>query len=148
MVWTEDSFQHQNAKETHRLLVAPSAVLLEDASRKGDFHTLVAKEQRLPVTVTRRIQTAANQSTIPLRVFIGNSTAMEDRKYLDVIGFMGITGFDVKKPTALELKLSVDDEGVMTMTAVDEIGALLSIGPMHAKKITRKIFQPTYKTMR
>jgi molecular chaperone DnaK (HSP70) len=142
------SFQKQNAKDTRRLLVAPSAVMLEDAANKGVFHFLVTKEQKLPTVVTREIKTAANQSTIALRIFVGNSTAIEDRMYLSIIGFMGVTGFDVKDPTSFDLKLAIDENGIMTMSATDRSGKLLSIGPTHAKTVTRKIFEPTYKTMR
>eukprot|EP00995_Heteronema_vittatum_P006372 NODE_2015_length_849_cov_286.981250_g1413_i0.p1 GENE.NODE_2015_length_849_cov_286.981250_g1413_i0~~NODE_2015_length_849_cov_286.981250_g1413_i0.p1 ORF type:complete len:149 (-),score=30.78 NODE_2015_length_849_cov_286.981250_g1413_i0:319-765(-) len=148
MVWTESQFQVQNAKDTRRVLVAPSAVLFENGLN-GNWHVFVKKDQKLPSVTTRELKTAQDQSTVPLRIFVGNSTAPEDRKYLENVGFMGITGFTVGAPTTLDLTVAVDNDGVMTMSAIDgETGKPLSIGPNHLKKVTRKIFEPTYKTIR
>eukprot|EP00996_Jenningsia_fusiforme_P004645 NODE_5490_length_671_cov_81.180064_g5115_i0.p2 GENE.NODE_5490_length_671_cov_81.180064_g5115_i0~~NODE_5490_length_671_cov_81.180064_g5115_i0.p2 ORF type:complete len:118 (+),score=19.24 NODE_5490_length_671_cov_81.180064_g5115_i0:187-540(+) len=115
----------------------------------GAWHTFIKKDQRLPCTCTKEIKTAPDQSTVPLRLFVGNSTSPEDRKYLENVGFMGITGFSVHENTTLDLTIAVDENGIMTMSAVDSAsGQALSIGTSHQKRVTRKIFEPTYKTMR
>eukprot|EP00992_Anisonema_acinus_P003117 TRINITY_DN12418_c0_g1_i1.p1 TRINITY_DN12418_c0_g1~~TRINITY_DN12418_c0_g1_i1.p1 ORF type:complete len:149 (+),score=24.27 TRINITY_DN12418_c0_g1_i1:67-513(+) len=148
MVWKEDSFQTQNAKDTRRVLVAPSALLVENGLH-GQWQTFVKKDQKLPCTCSREVKTTTDQPTIPLRIFVGNSTAPDDRKYLDNVGFLGITGFDVEHSTSVELTVMVDEYGVMTMSAIEtKTGKTLSIGASHQKKVTRKIFEPTYKTLR
>jgi molecular chaperone DnaK (HSP70) len=143
MGWQEDKFQSTNARETRRVLVTPSAVMLELG---GSWHTLIKKAAKLPCTASREFRTAANQSTVPLRLFVGNTP--DQRDMLTNIGFMGITGFDPLSATSFELTISIDDNGIMTMTAADPAGQRLSIGPQHKKVVTRKIFDPTYKTGR
>eukprot|EP00993_Chasmostoma_nieuportense_P005610 NODE_6230_length_558_cov_279.756381_g6065_i0.p2 GENE.NODE_6230_length_558_cov_279.756381_g6065_i0~~NODE_6230_length_558_cov_279.756381_g6065_i0.p2 ORF type:complete len:149 (+),score=24.29 NODE_6230_length_558_cov_279.756381_g6065_i0:69-515(+) len=148
MVWNEGSFQDQAAKDTRRVLVAPSAVLVENGVN-GVWHTFVKKEQRLPCSVTREIKTAPDQSTVPLRLFVGNSTDPNDRHLLDNIGFMGITGFVVAAHTTIDLTISVDEQGKMVMTAIDsDTHSPLSIGTKHEKQVIRRIFAPTFKTGR
>eukprot|EP01004_Peranema_trichophorum_P000033 NODE_10041_length_545_cov_55.687204_g9396_i0.p1 GENE.NODE_10041_length_545_cov_55.687204_g9396_i0~~NODE_10041_length_545_cov_55.687204_g9396_i0.p1 ORF type:complete len:149 (-),score=23.36 NODE_10041_length_545_cov_55.687204_g9396_i0:46-492(-) len=148
MVWDESRFQDQNAKDTRRVLVAPSSVLVEDGLH-GTMNVFIRKDQKLPCSVTKEVRTSTEQSTVPLRIFVGNSTVAEDRHTLVNVGFLGITGFEVSTPTTLQLTMQINESGIMTLSAVDpDTQQQLSIGPGHQKKVTKKIFETTYHTMR
>ena len=180
MVWNEEGFINKKVRETGQNQRAPAALLLENGATKKWF-SLVSKGSQLPVITVKQLGTGINQSVTPLRLFVGDSLGLDDRKSLDTVGFLGVTGFDglylplllylivqpfprsslsefnkklkkkktVDSCTSFSLKVNIDIQGVMTMTAVDNnTGQSLLLGPSHKTQITRKVFVPTYKTVK
>ena len=111
----------------------------------GSMHVLFQKNQPLPDYKTRTLTTSkANQKSIMLRIYQGESRMVEDNELLGTFVFSGIRPAP-KGKVQIEVTFHIDSEGILNLTAKDKgtgqtVASTLKIGksPRRSKPATPK----------
>lgn len=166
MVWDESAFQKTPASKPVKLAYTNAILFLEN-QQSGKWHAAVQEGKQLPLSRQLTLIKPANCSTVTLRLFLGHptnevfdvisargsppkkpaQTMQPVREKLTNIAFTGVTGFTQDAAGEMLCDIEVDETGTMVMSAVEkETGAQLLIGPKTQHRVTRKVFDPTYRT--
>ncbi len=112
------SLSNVNANDVTLLDVLPMPIGINKVD--GTMHVLFQKNQPLPDYKTRTLTTSkANQRSIMLRIYQGESRLVKENELLGTFVFSGIRPAE-KGQVQIEVTFHIDSEGILNLTARDK----------------------------